>query len=108
MVLLVARTIHTTCTNWTPKYYDIDQPAVTASDSAPKLAVCCLITLCTVCAKGQKTSIYTLSVQMSLRKEHILLTHSLYMLPEIYARPIESYMESATCIPHISSHMIVP
>ena len=50
------------------------------------------------CPKTKKHPFTCLPVKMSLQKGHILLTHPLYMSPEMFARSIELYRE------HYSPH----
>ena len=51
------------------------------------------IYVCVCCLCGQKTSVYTLTSQTSLRKGCILLAHPFYMSPEMLTRSTESYRE---------------
>ena len=46
-----------------------------------------------LCLCDQKTSVYTLTSQTSLRKGCILLAHPFYMSPEMLTRSTESYRE---------------
>ena len=53
------------------------------------MCVCVCVCVCVfVCLK---TSVYTFTSQVSSQKECILLAYSLYMLPEMFAKSIESY-----------------
>ena len=65
--------------------------------------VCVCVCVCVCVTK--KTSIYTLTGQMSSRKGHIVITHPLYILPEMFL-VLFSHTEGA--IPLISIHVIVP
>ena len=59
--------------------------------------VCCLC--------DQKTLVYTLTGQTSLRKRCVLLTHPLYMSP---CRDVRSTSRTENANPLITIHIIVP